>query len=187
MYASCFRHLHLADNILPPWRSSSTVTKKLMSTPFQGASGPSGHAGLGTAPGQPTVSGNHAAPKPVLISLQQIPPKEQPISLQLRKLTVRFFADVFNLGLTNYSVVQAIRRNIAGTARGTIPSLRRSIHLTGQKESSVTKGHIDALLKLLDKLDGGTNDGDAIHCPQSTQSDALFTSVTSDPSCLIRH
>ena len=80
-----------------------------MSILFQGASGPSGHAGLGIAPGQPTVGGNHAAPKPVVISLQQIPPKEQQTSLQLRKLTVRFFADVFNLGLMNYSVVQAIR------------------------------------------------------------------------------
>ena len=109
MYASCFRHLCLADNILPPWRTSSTVTKELMSVLFHGASGPSGHAGLGTAPGQPTVGGNHAAPKPVVTSLQQIPPKEQPISLQLRKLTVRLLAHVFNLGLTNCSVVQAIR------------------------------------------------------------------------------
>ena len=80
-----------------------------MSNLFQGASGPSGHAGFGTAPGQLTVGANHAAPKPVVISLQQIPPKDQPISLQLRKLTVRLLADVFNLGLTNYSAVQAIR------------------------------------------------------------------------------
>ena len=36
-------------------------------------------------------------PKPVVISLEQIPPQEQPISLQLRKLTVRLLADVFNL------------------------------------------------------------------------------------------
>ena len=68
-----------------------------------------------------------------------------------------------------------------------IPSFRRSIHLTGQKESSVTKEQIDALLKLADKLDGGTNDGDAIHKLQSTQSDALLMSVTSDPPCLIKH
>ena len=105
-YTAYFRHLHLADNFLPPWGSSATVTKKLMSTPFQGASGPSGRAGLGTALGQPTVGGNHAAPKPVLISLQQVP--QEPISLQLRKLTVRLLADVFNLGLTNHSVAQAI-------------------------------------------------------------------------------
>ena len=96
-YTSCFRHLHLADNILPPWESSPTVTKKLMSTQLQGASGPSGHAGLGTTFGQPTVGGSHAASKPVVTSLQQIPPKEQPIYLQLRRLTVRLLADVFNL------------------------------------------------------------------------------------------
>ena len=43
------------------------------------------------------VGGNHAAPKPVVISLQQILPKEKPIYLQLRRLTVRFLADVSNL------------------------------------------------------------------------------------------
>ena len=79
-----------------------------MSTSFQGASGPSGHAGFGTALGKLAVSGSYVAPEQTLISLQQIPP-EQPISHQLRKLTVRLLADVFSLGLTNYSVVQAIR------------------------------------------------------------------------------
>ena len=68
-----------------------------------------------------------------------------------------------------------------------IPSFQRSIHLTGQKESSVTKEQIDALLKLLDKLGGGTNDGDAIHMLQSMQSDALLVSVNSDSPCLIKH
>ena len=66
-----------------------------MSTPFQGASGPSGHAGSRPAFGQPAVSRNYAAPQPVLISLQQISP-EQPVSHQLRKLTVRLLVDVFN-------------------------------------------------------------------------------------------
>ena len=97
MYTSCFRHLYLADNVLPPWGSNPTVAKKPMSTPFQGASGPSGHAGFGTALGQPTVGRNHATPEPVVISLQQILPKEKPIYLQLRRLTVRFLADVSNL------------------------------------------------------------------------------------------
>ena len=79
-----------------PWGSSSTVTKKPMSTPFQGASGPSGQAGFGTTFGQPTVGGNHVAPKPVVISLQQISP-EQSISHQLRRLTVRLLDNIFNL------------------------------------------------------------------------------------------
>ena len=51
----------------------------------------------------------------------------------------------------------------------------------------MTTEQIGALLKLLDKLDGGTNDGDAIHKLQSMQSDALLASVTSDPPCLIKH
>ena len=68
-----------------------------------------------------------------------------------------------------------------------IPSLQRSIHLTGQKESPVTKKQIDALLKLLDKLYGGTNDGDAIHNLQPTQTDALLMSVNSDSPCLLKH
>ena len=67
-----------------------------MSTSFQGASGPSGHAGFGTALGKLAVSGSYVAPEQTLISLQQTPP-EQPISHQLRKLTVRLLADVFNL------------------------------------------------------------------------------------------
>ena len=51
----------------------------------------------------------------------------------------------------------------------------------------MTKEQIDALLKLLDKLNGGTDDRDAIHKLQSTQNDALLMSVTSDPPCLIKH
>jgi len=87
--------LHLTHNILPPWRSRSTVTRKLMSTPFEGASGPSGHAGLRPALRQP-VRGNHATPVPVLTWLEQAPP-EQSISYQIRKLTVRLLVDVFDL------------------------------------------------------------------------------------------
>ena len=51
----------------------------------------------------------------------------------------------------------------------------------------MTKEQVDALLKLLDKLDGGTDDGDAIPHLQSTQSEALLMSVTLDPPCLIKH
>ena len=56
-------------SILPPWGSSPTVTKKPMSTLFQGASGPSGHAGFGAAFGQPAVSGSHVTPKLACIDM----------------------------------------------------------------------------------------------------------------------
>ena len=58
-------------------------------------------------------------------------------------------------------------------------SLLRSARLTCQKESSVTKEQIDALLKLLDKPGVGMNDGDAVHKLQSTHG-----SVISVPLCL---
>ena len=51
----------------------------------------------------------------------------------------------------------------------------------------MTKEQIDALLKWLDKLGEGTNDGDAVRKLQSTQSDALLVSVASDSPCLIKH
>ena len=75
---------------------------KLMSTPFQGTSGPSGHAGFRPAFGQPAVSRFRAAPDPLLISLQQISP-EQSISHQLRRLIVRHSADAFRLGANETS------------------------------------------------------------------------------------
>lgn len=82
---------------LPPAssRSRSTATRKCMSTSYQGASGPSGHAGLQPAPGQP-VNGNHAIPGPVLTRLEQ-PSQERLTSNQIRKLTVRPFVERFNL------------------------------------------------------------------------------------------
>jgi hypothetical protein len=60
-----------------------------MYTLSQGTSGPSAHAGLRPAPGQPTVSGNHPAP-------QQISP-EQSMSNEIRRLIVSPLVDVFDL------------------------------------------------------------------------------------------
>ena len=76
-------------------RPHSTATRKRMSTYYQGASGPSGHAGLQPAPGQP-VNGNHAIPGPVLTRLEQ-PSQERLTSNQIRKLTVRPLIERFNL------------------------------------------------------------------------------------------
>ena len=76
-----------------------------MSTPFQGASGPSGRSGLQPAFGQLAVSGDHAAPDSALTSSQQISP-EQSISHQLRRLTVSPLTEVFNLRADK---IQAIR------------------------------------------------------------------------------
>jgi hypothetical protein len=88
-HTSRFRHRPLALNILPHWRSHSIITRKLMPTLSQGASGPSTHAGLRAALGQPAVSGNHPAP-------QQIS-SEQPISREIRRLIVRLLIDFFDL------------------------------------------------------------------------------------------
>ena len=49
--------------------------------------------------------------------------------------------------------------------------LRRSIHLTGQKELTVTKEQVDAFLNWLDKPSGGMSD--AVRNLQSARSDAL--------------
>jgi hypothetical protein len=70
-----------------------------MATSYQGASGPSGYAGLQHVPIRP-VSGNHTAPEPVLTRLQQ-PSQEQLILNELRKLTVRLLIDVFDLRVNN--------------------------------------------------------------------------------------
>ena len=64
-------------------------------------------------------------------------------------------------GLTNRLVVQTTNRNIAVTEQGMILPILRSIRLIGQKEPSATRDQIDALLKWLDKLGVGMNDGDA--------------------------
>ena len=66
-----------------------------------------------------------------------------------------------------------------------ILSLERSIRMTGQKEPSVTKEQINALLKCLDKSGVGMNDGDATHKLQPERSGALLASVISAPLCLI--
>lgn len=66
-----------------------------MSTPFQGASGPSGLAGLRPSLGQPAVSGNGVAFESALMLLQQIPP-EQSMSRELRRLIVRLLVCAFD-------------------------------------------------------------------------------------------
>jgi len=129
-----------------------------MSIPFRGASGPSGL--------RPAL-GLSGVPGPALASLHRIPP-EQPISHQLRRLTVSPLNDVLDLKAdklldgTSNPLKSCCRR----TRYDTPP--RRSFHLTSQKESAVTKEQIDALLKLLDKPDVGMNDGDAVHKLHST-------------------
>ena len=69
-----------------------------MSTSFQGASGPSGHAGSRPAFGQPpqVVSVNHIPPQPALTRLKQVSP-ELPILREIRRLTVRSSIDASDL------------------------------------------------------------------------------------------
>ena len=82
--------------------------------------------------------------------------------------------------LTNCLMVQAICRKVIVTKRGTTMTLlRRSIHLTGQKELTVTKEQVDAFLNWLDKPSGGMSD--AVRNLQSARSDALLASVVSIP------
>ena len=78
-------------------------------------------------------------------------------------------------------MVLALRRNVTGPARGTIPSFGRNIRLISWKETSVTREKIDTLLKLVDRLGLRTDDGDVAPKLQSTRSDALLQSVISDP------
>ena len=66
-----------------------------MPTPYQGASGPSGAAGLQLAPRQP-VSRNCAACGPALMQLEQIS-QEQLILSQVKKLTVGLLIDMVDL------------------------------------------------------------------------------------------
>jgi hypothetical protein len=51
----------------------------------------------------------------------------------------------------------------------------------------VTKGEFDALVKSLNKLGLGVNDGDAVHRLQPARSGALLTSVFSAPLCWVPH
>ena len=87
---------------LPSSRSCSTVTKKLMSTSYNGASGPSGHAGLLQFAPEPPVSRNHATPGLVLTSLEQ-PSQERLVFDQIKKLTVSLSVDTFNLRVNKLS------------------------------------------------------------------------------------
>ena len=45
----------------------------------------------------------------------------------------------------------------------------------------MTKEQINALVKSLDKLGLGTDDGDGVHGPQSTQNEALLMLALSVP------
>lgn len=53
--------------------------------------------------------------------------------------------------------------------------------LTNKKESNVTKGQIDDLVKSLDRLGMGSSGREAVHKLQSIRSDALLTSVNPVP------
>ena len=65
-----------------------------MATSFQGASGLGGQTRLYPSLVRP-VSGNHAAPEPVLTRLEQIS-QEEPISNQIWKLTVRLLVNALD-------------------------------------------------------------------------------------------
>ena len=155
----------------PSYLEIDIATGRFMSTFSQGTSGPSGRTGL-RPPGQPAMSGDHPAP-------QQIS-SEQSTSREIRRLIVRLLADFFNLR-ADYLMVQAHCRNAKVTARGTILSFQRGIHLIGQKGSSVTKEEFNALVKSLDRLGLGANDWNAVQKPQSIRTDFLLTSVLSVP------
>ena len=98
--APLFCDLHPKNDILPSSTSRSTVTRKPMSTSYQGASGPSGYGGLRPAPIQP-VSKNYAKPELVLTQSDQVS-QEQLMSNQIRKLTVRPLVDVSNLRVNKF-------------------------------------------------------------------------------------
>ena len=66
-------------------------------------------------------------------------------------------------------------------------SLRRSTHLTGQKESSASKEEFNALVKSLDRLGLGASGGDAGHGLQQTRSGALLTLVFPTHPCRVPH
>ena len=51
----------------------------------------------------------------------------------------------------------------------------------------MTREQVDAMVRSLDRLDMGTNDGDVVHGLQSTRSDALLASAISVPLYLIPH
>ena len=61
------------------------------------------------------------------------------------------------------------------------PVRSRSTCLTGSKELPVTKEQIDGLVKGLDELRLGMDDGDVAHALQAMQGEALLTSVISVP------
>ena len=104
---------------LPPSRSCSTVNGKSMSTSLQGTSSSSGHTASQSGPKK------HGAHEPAL-QLGRIS-QEQSISIQIRKLAVSLFIDVFELRVDEYLVTQERCRKVPGTARGMILSLSGEI------------------------------------------------------------
>ena len=102
----------------PSPRSCPTATTKLMATSSQGASGPSGFAGLLRTSVQP-VSENPTVSGSVLTRLEQ-PLQERLISNEIRKLTVSFSSMRSTSALTDCLTIQG---RIPGTAHGMIMSL----------------------------------------------------------------
>ena len=113
--------LHLYRLPFPPSsRSCPTATTKLMATSSQGASGPSGHAGLLHTSVQP-VSGSRPVSGSVLTQFEQ-PSQERLISNEIRKLTVSFSSMRSTSTFTDRLMIQG---RIPGTAHGTTLSLCR--------------------------------------------------------------
>ena len=175
-----FLHLHHINSILSParLRSGYSSTKPGLSV----SKGRWVNACFRPAGGR----GNHTAPGPVLVLLQQILP-EQSISHQLRRLTVRPLTDPFDLKANKPPGGTEICRKVTATARGMPLFPQRSIYLTSQKEISVTKEQIDALLKWLGEPGVGMNDVDAIHKLQLTRRDAPPMSVILASLCVIQY
>lgn len=82
-----------------------------MPTSFIGATSSSGQIGSQSGPK------NHAA-----LQLGQISP-EQSISVQIRKLTVRLFVDMYEPWSDKYLVIQEFRREVPRAAGGAVSSL----------------------------------------------------------------
>ena len=173
-YTSCFPSFDIS---LHSASSQHITLYRVMYTSSQGASGPSGNAGLPSALGQ-LVSGNHSTP-------QQISP-EQSMSREIRRLIVRLLLDVFDFRANKRRFKHSVEK-LRSQHEVRLPFRRPSTRLTCLKESSVTKEEFDALLKSLDRVGLGTNSGDAIHRPQLTRSDVLPVSVNSSPLRRIIH
>ena len=122
-----------------------------MPTSFKGATSSSGQTGSQSGPK------NHAA-----LQLGQISP-EQSISVQIRKLTVRLFVDMYEPWSDKYLVIQEFRREVPRAAGGVVLTLfPANPHLTGRQGQTLTKAKIETVLKRLERLSLGKNKEDEV-------------------------